>query len=433
VFKGSGKYEPFRSNNRRPYSMTNIGLLVHLPLLHRSIDVDFFGDNPEVLALLNCKSKMSKHLAIHVEKHEDQYIRVQSDKLVEDDTIQGEIMGSPQELLSKPWDLPRFNHPHQSDRILEVFFSGDQGIRPVRVIYHKTDKTTTEEFTVSVNTAGYRIGVFELWGPCAFLFMHDPTHQPFVVVAGKDDGGLWLDLALDFKMDKLDLKVILESYRRDGDKHADVPQKNLDRILEFLTDDVAILAEAQHVQNKFGNRLIINHTVNICTVDKDHPAIPGTLPIRTCTYVFSIFFSSVINAGFSMLETYPGNDWEACGSNKMNFFLNDSSESDESLLGTICFQHELNRNRFALTLGFRNKTLWSDLIKTGYHETAKDICTSYCSYFPLRPAGSDTFSTCLSWEDSTSVNVQWNVIRKSHTSNHYYESEIKSELVSSIH
>ncbi|KAF9075573.1 heterokaryon incompatibility protein-domain-containing protein [Rhodocollybia butyracea] len=359
-FERSGQYEPFQSEIRRPFTMTNIGLLVHLPLLPIN---NSRPQRQRFLALLNCRSKTSKCLAIYVSiSDEHQYERDSSDVLVEDDAILakcGKIEGSPQDLLFKAWNVPGFATPSFARKAppqTAVSFSGGQGIRAVRVNDSNGNRPVSAKIT---GTADYNMGLFTLYyrKPCIFLFIHDPTHRPFVVVAG--DG--WLDLVLDFETGEPDLEDIQQSYKP-GKRRAGMPLKRFDRISKVLTNNVAVLVEEGH-QNK-------RNMLNISIVDKVYLDVaPAVHPVR---YVFVVSFSSVINAGFSQLETYPSNVWEARSNDTINLFLDDGST-----LGTLCFQHNRGQRRFAVTFGFRDKTTWSDVVNTWSRETAKDICNSY--------------------------------------------------------
>ncbi|KAF9064156.1 heterokaryon incompatibility protein-domain-containing protein [Rhodocollybia butyracea] len=372
VFEGSGRYiHPFRYqiNNQRPFSMTNKGLLVHLPLLPV---LPVINDQPQFLALLNCRSKTSRHLAIYVSKSfKEQYERVRSDEVLEDDAIRARceiIEQTPRELLFRPWDLPRFGpNDFDSDRIA-VFFSGDQGIRPIT---SNTGLPGPVAASKIADPGDHSMGVFTLdrYLPQTFLFIHDPTHRPFVVVAGKG----WLDLVLEFKTEKPNLEDIRQSYNH-GKEYVGMRWKNLDRMSKFLTDKVAILIEARR-QYQSGLDSDACHVLNVRIVNKIylHKA-PAVLPIRI-SYAFNVSFSSAIDAGFSLLQTYPNNAWEEWNNDTMNLFLNDAT-----ITGTLCFQHEQNRKRFAVTFGVRDKTVWSDvhfLVNTEYWETVKDICNSY--------------------------------------------------------
>jgi hypothetical protein len=295
--------------------------------------------------------------------HEHQYKRVRSDELVEDNTILakcGQIQGSPQELLA--WDVPRFErYDIQYDQILG-FFPGGKGIRLV-------DSNVQRPMSKKLTAAGdYKLGLLVL-GCRVLHFIHDPTNRPFVVVVGSQRNGIWCALVVDFETDKPNLEVIEQSYSKFG-THADIPQKNFDRISKFLTDDVAIVVEVQHQnQNKVG--LVLGPVLNIRIVNKLTPAI---LPIHTRQYVISVSFSSAIKASFSLLEAYPDSSWDARGNNTMNLFLNDSSTS-----ATLCFEHKQHQKRFAVTLGFCNETIWSDVhfLDIKYGESAKDVCNSY--------------------------------------------------------
>ncbi|KAF9062738.1 heterokaryon incompatibility protein-domain-containing protein [Rhodocollybia butyracea] len=313
VFEGCSEYETFQSNSQQPFSLTNMGLLVYLPLLAIDGPVAFNGRFPEgvyheegayripdrftpflswlftpflrgyynfmldsffptmprivpigeqFLALLNCRSKTSEHLAIYIVKDGHQCKRVRSDLVADDTTIlakRRKIKIMHQKLLFKAWDLPRFEHNYvQPDQIV-AFFSG-QGIRPVADGGHPVAAEITD-------TGDYSMGVFKLSGsePCTFLFMHDPTHRPFVVVAGTESAHFWLDLVFDFETDPPNLENIRQSYTY-GKEREDIPQKKLDRISKFLTDNVAILVEARRRnQSKFDTPcLIVNiHVDNV--------------------------------------------------------------------------------------------------------------------------------------------------------------------------
>ncbi|KAF9049411.1 heterokaryon incompatibility protein-domain-containing protein [Rhodocollybia butyracea] len=430
VFEGSGEYEPLRPDSQRPFSMTNMGLLVHLPLLLAPV-------KRELLAVLNCTSKKSKQVAIYVTKshhHQHQYERARSDRLVEDDDLQAKC-GKIQQLLFKAWDLPSF-HRFGDNFIynsISVSLSGDQGIVPVMSGSNSRDghlPLAVEEIT---DTGDLSLGAWELRDVNefhSFLFIHNPSQQPFVVMVGKNFGGFWLDLVLDLKTDKLNLKDIRQSYRFGKD----MPGKNLDRISKFLTDNVAILVEGRrHGRSKSGDYL---YNINIRIVKKTYSDIAlAVLPI-TCRCVFSVSISSAIKAGFSRLETYPDNVWEECDSDTMNLFLDDANT-----LGTLCFQHEQNRKIFAVTLRFNlDSTVQSgvlSLMDTEDKETAKDICKSYNNNqkrsqgLTRYPYDSTTYiSNTLKGSQLDRTSVSLHVIRKSHSSRYnlrhnQYSAEIK--------
>ncbi|KAF9065071.1 hypothetical protein BDP27DRAFT_79545 [Rhodocollybia butyracea] len=209
--------------------------------------------------------------------------------------------------------------------------------------------------------------------PCTFLFIHEPSwHRPFVVVVVRYNRDIWLDLVLNFETDKPNLEDIQQSYKY-GKESTDMPQKNFDRIYKFLMDNVVILVEARRQKQSISDDLP-SHIVNIRVINESHPI---ALPIRTYQYAFGVSFSSAINAGFSVLETYPNSCWETWANDTMNLVLYDGSSS-----GTICFQHEQGQIRFAVTFGIRQSgqlSLWSDVhfLKPEYKETAEDICNSY--------------------------------------------------------
>ncbi|KAF9065580.1 hypothetical protein BDP27DRAFT_1366276 [Rhodocollybia butyracea] len=342
----------FRFYPRRPFSITNMGLLVHFPLLS-VID----RKSSITLALLNCHWRgTQKPLAIHVKKSDQhQYERVRS-SMLENDVLAkyGKIEWSPQELLFRAWGSDQDGFTLQSHQV-SFFFSG-QGIRPVE------QRSSSGAATKITNTTS--MGVFDVYrhSPCTFLFKHGPSHQSFIVVAGIDGGNFWLDLLLGFKADKLNLNNVQQSY--ENDKCAEISRKALDRMSKFLTEDVAILIEARR-------RKAFNYMISICTVNKNNLT---AFPIRTYEYAFHVSFSSVINAGFSLLKACP-NCWEACADDTANLFLDNGSTS-----ATLCFQHKQDRQRFAVTFGFRDKTTWSDVFflkDTEYEETVEDICNSY--------------------------------------------------------
>ncbi|KAF9064169.1 hypothetical protein BDP27DRAFT_1450878 [Rhodocollybia butyracea] len=290
--------------------------------------------------------------------------RVRSDEVLEDDAIQakcGKVEGTrPQELLFRPigaLNLPFFGrNQFYSDRVA-VFFG--QGIRPIRVNSSNADLPIAAKIT---DPADHNMGVFtwdHYWLPRTFLFIHDPTYRSFVVVAGQG----WLDLVLDFNTDKPNLDDIRQSYNF-GKECQYIPLKRLDRMSKFLTDNIAVLVEARRqYQNNDACYVLNIRIVDKLYLNEEAPAeVP---PIRT-SYAFSVSFSSAINAGFSLLETYPDNAWE-----KWN---------DASIKGTLCFQHEQDRKRFVVTFGFRDKAVWSAvhfLMDTEYEETAKDIRNFY--------------------------------------------------------
>ncbi|KAF9064470.1 hypothetical protein BDP27DRAFT_1367205 [Rhodocollybia butyracea] len=181
--------------------------------------------------------------------------------------------------------------------------------------------------------------------------MHDPTHQLFVVVA--EHG--WLDLLLDFKTYEPNLEDIRRSYGN---------RQKLDRVSKYLTDNVAILVETRR---QYQNERI-RYVLNVCVIN----VAPAVLPIQ---YAFSVSFSSANNTGFSIVESYPDDAWEEWDKDTMNLLLDDVSDT-----GILCFRHEQDWKRFAVTFGFHDKTVWSDvcfLKDTEYEETARDICSSY--------------------------------------------------------
>ncbi|KAF9016679.1 hypothetical protein BDP27DRAFT_1440654 [Rhodocollybia butyracea] len=192
-------------------------------------------------------------------------------------------------------------------------------------------------------------------------------------------------------MDKHDLKDIQQSYEN-GKERADMQQKNFDRISKFLTDNVAILVEAQRQsQNK----------VNC-------PSYIVNIRIRNQCWFFPT----------------GGIPQQLLGSNTMNIFLDEGS-----ILGTLCFQQKQNQKRFVVTLGFRNKTAWSDvhfLRDTEYEETTKDI------YKRIGKGGygSTLFPKDILWPEKPSPAGDWVLAAKvnSHMfgkSDNQYQSEIE--------
>jgi hypothetical protein len=125
----------------------------------------------------------------------------------------------------------------------------------------------------------------------------------------------------------------------------------LDRIVRSLTDNVTIIIETRY-QKQIELSTDPTHVVNIHLVDKPPPAAP---PIQ---YAFHVSFSSAIEAGFTLLEAYPNSCWEERGNDTINLFLN---FDDSILAATLCFHHEQHQTRFAVTLGFCDKVLKSDL------------------------------------------------------------------------
>ncbi|KAF9067903.1 hypothetical protein BDP27DRAFT_1448743 [Rhodocollybia butyracea] len=175
------------------------------------------------------------------------------------------VGGSPQELLFKAWNLPPIERNDFRSNRISVSIAGGQGIKPIKQINSAKKITDTA-----------RMGAFTLSNrePCVFLFMHDPSHQPFVVVVGRDTWDIWLDLVLDFETDQPDLKDIQESYQL-GQKRASVRQENFDMISKFLTDNVAIVIETRRQ-----NRCKVGHPSHIVNIRIDN-AVPVALPIRT--------------------------------------------------------------------------------------------------------------------------------------------------------
>jgi hypothetical protein len=297
-----------------------------------------------------------------------QYARLNSDKLVDDDVILDKyekIKANPQELLFMAWDLPDFEHHHSRIDEIEVRFSSGQGISPIRVKDSNGDAFTTAKIS---GTEYYTMGVFnmDMWGkPCTFHFMHDLTHRPFVVVAGKQLDKIWLDLVLNFETDEPNLELIQKSYNY-GKERADMLHKKYDRISKLLTDDVAILIEAQcHKPRKVDNLPFC--LLNIHIVDKVAPVVP---PIRR--YTFDVSFPSVCVDGFSLLEAYPNSCWVAKGNDSMTLAL-----SDGCILATLCFRDKQEQKRFTVTFGFCDKAIWSHvrfLMDKESKETTKNIC-----------------------------------------------------------
>jgi hypothetical protein len=264
MFKKSGDYERIY-DDRRQFSMTNIGLLVHLTLCTIK--------NRQV-ALLNCRRNgTSKRLAIHVKKssYNFQYqYEKESNELFEYDDRQ---IQNPQGLSFKVWDLSTFEHVYLRYTRIAVSFSGGQVIRPVRVKDLNGDRPISTP-KITGTAADHSLGVFHMpfLTPCILHFIHTPTNQPFVVVAGIQSGGIWLDLVLDFEMDGPDFEDIIESYDSGGEC-GDMPGRNLDRISKFLTGNVAILVEARRrSQSKFHNHPC--YILNIRVVDKVVPSLP---------------------------------------------------------------------------------------------------------------------------------------------------------------
>ncbi|KAF9059494.1 hypothetical protein BDP27DRAFT_1498202 [Rhodocollybia butyracea] len=305
VFEESGGYmhlSLWSNPKQQPFSMTNMGLLVHLPLLPILPVID---DKPQFLALLNCESIWSRHLAILVKTsiiNENQYERIQTDKLLEDLEIWakcGEIEQSPQELLFEAWasqDLSSFrSHNHFNSNQIAVFYSGGQGIEPIMANPFNADLPVTANTT---DPAEHRMGVFTLdhdHFPQTFLFRDDQTCQQFVVVAGISISGIWLDLVI-LGSEILSLDEIRQPY-----SNGKVQRKNLDRMLKLLTDTVVVLIEARRQYQSGLNDTC--YVLNVRIVDNSYPQVaPAILPGIGTSYAFHVSFSGAINAGFSLLD-----------------------------------------------------------------------------------------------------------------------------------
>ncbi|KAF9071603.1 heterokaryon incompatibility protein-domain-containing protein [Rhodocollybia butyracea] len=377
-FKESGEYERFNwTDNQQPYSMTNLGLQIRLPLIpiiHPEAIIDICDASlspPEFLALLNARRRgTSEYLAIYVKKFEEsnalQFERANSGILVEDNQAIldqcGKIEGNPQELFFK-------------ERVPSGFKVLDQDtgyvilLRPSAEITLERRHPSSQSKLVAFNT----ILRLDPGSFMAFHFSVNHSQQPFVVIAGIHNSSLWLDIVLDFKESgAVDLEGIHDSYY-DDNGHDGMLEKNLDRTSKSLADNQVILVEAQHQVD--GDHIV---PVYIRILDRMHPDVAQAISSTgTFQYTFLVDFN---NADSDLLEAYPSMFWESLPHEKdiMNLFLNRNGIS-----GVLCFRHQWSGERYAVILGAHdNGEMWSDILtKTDYDfddkESAADIHNSY--------------------------------------------------------
>ncbi|KAF9056943.1 heterokaryon incompatibility protein-domain-containing protein [Rhodocollybia butyracea] len=387
-FEASGEYEQSWSDSRQPYSMTNMGILVHLPLLriHDSLGPDTadypspFGPRPEYLAVLNCCRRQSEHLAIHVrrvDKH--RYARVDSHLLVEDNSrkvlLCGKTGESPQELLFRA-RTPAAARVKDDFLVgpnrVSVFFPSGQGVRVEQSC--SCSEYAAEHSSIGIGITKTADGNIDLGlknkMSHAFLFVHDPgdrkSNQQFVVVVGIHQNKIWLDIVLDFGLDKPNLERIQRSYYRDTYGSGQMLSENLDKITKPLTDNEAVLVEARPQK---GDRQSPSFMVNIRITETIYPGLP---PIVIHKYSFSVSISKVPD-GFSQPEAYHPDSWEAMDNGTMNLFLH-----DWIIFGILVFQHQKNGNRFAVALGVYNDVVWSHIeaLTDAKYEQTSDIHAS---------------------------------------------------------
>ncbi|KAF9071573.1 hypothetical protein BDP27DRAFT_511727 [Rhodocollybia butyracea] len=267
-FGESGGYERFdRPDTRRPYSMTNLGLQIRLPLIPRN-------RHDEFLALLNCRQQGTlEYLAIYVKRSHvsdgHQFARMHPNVLVP-----CREKGSPQELFFKERDPARFEVGEwvrcSSQYQISFFFPGEVILQqkysptPASWTDHDTDKNIVYLHFPGSGSSG------------ALLFRDNQFNQPFIVMAGVHNYNIWLDTVLDFDKNKpIDLEDVQGSYYRDNGRGG-MLWKNLDRTSKHLTNNKAILVEARRKgTNNRGDPPY--HMVNIRIVDRMHPDVPPAI------------------------------------------------------------------------------------------------------------------------------------------------------------
>ncbi|KAF9071606.1 hypothetical protein BDP27DRAFT_1418955 [Rhodocollybia butyracea] len=374
-FAESGEYERFNwTDNRQPYSMTNLGLQIRLPLIpiiHPNIR-DASLSTHKFIALLNARRRgTSEYLAIYVKKFEKsnelQYERANLGILVEHNQVIldqcGKIKGrlrSPQELFFKKRVFSGFKVMDQ-DRKYVIFLRPSAEITSNRC--HPPFRS--ECFTFN------KILRLDSGSSMTLLYSVNKSNQPFVVMVGIHNSKIWLDVVLDFKqsINAVDLKGIHDSYYN---RHANGRlEKNLERTSKYLTDDRVILVEAQNHYNRLST-----YMVSIRILDRMHPDVAQAITSTgTFQYKFRVLYDDTDS---DLLEAYPSTLWESLPHQKdtMNLFFDCNGIS-----GVLRFQHR-NGEKFAIILGAHdNGEMWSDILtKTDCDfdkECVADIRDSY--------------------------------------------------------
>ncbi|KAF9071595.1 hypothetical protein BDP27DRAFT_1418945 [Rhodocollybia butyracea] len=360
-FAESGEFEQFNwTNNRQPYSMTNLGLQIRLPLIpiiHPGVDRAIhrgavraiqprlavrrrhYRDGaplppPEFLALLNARRQgTSEHLAI--------YVKSQMSSIILDQC--GKIEGSPQELFFK-------------ERVPSGFESINQD-SPYRISFLIPPAEITIKNCYPPKCADaiiFQTFFLDPQSSAALLFRVDQSDQVFVVMVGIHNSNIWLDVVIDLEQNKaVDLKGIHDSYYDDNGQHR-ILEKNLDKTSKFLADNQVISVEARY---RLGRPDDYAYMVDIRILDGTHP--DAARPV-----ILSIAFQYIslvrCNAGNDLLEAYPSTLWESLPHKQdtMDLFLD-----RDGISGVLHFRHRKSGERFVVVLGIHdNGEMWSDTL-----------------------------------------------------------------------
>jgi len=354
-FADSGDVLYLDNAQTSPYSLTNIGLRIELPLIALPDASDMF------LAMLNCRIRdWDGPLAIYVKRESgEQYVRVQSTNVVIEHKTslsksKPRVLYIKEKAPSK-FDVEEWMRPEDQYRFLiKTYPSGEHGFSLLELGPPRFWEERKEG------------PLLKVWsGTSGSLMFQNTSGEKFVVMLGVHNYNVWSDVVTNFGNETSE--DVRDSYY-EGPGRGDMLWKNLDRITQPLLAGKAVSVSIRKGV-VLGQR---QYLVEIAV----HTKVPPKLDSRTSLqprpqYIFLVMIGKVLKNGFVVSEFHPAESWEVQDENLLVLSINRSGTS-----GVIIF-HDKSGEQVAVSLGINNNTTWSDFVTDFGKETAKAINDSY--------------------------------------------------------
>ncbi|KAF4617125.1 hypothetical protein D9613_005781 [Agrocybe pediades] len=368
-FYNSAQLSNRKAERTSPYSLTNVGLSITLPLQQVKGTPNLYK------ALLNCTNDNGYLYGIYLsQKNHLQYVRVRpGDMIIESPQnaqahykkesifIQEPV---PSRFAVEQWMRPRSNYKFFVRKLPEGFKAEQfhpnnswSTIPAVQGILAK-DKAQSKSHCLTLGHSGISGGI---------LFVGQG--QRFVVMFGMHNYNVWSDIVVDISPSET-LQTVAESYYKDHARSS-MLWENRDRLCKKLTTGnkyVEVAASRGIITSDFQFIVDINVTAtppaNVAEVDAVMP---------NAAYQFHVKYDPIT---WELVQnpTFDGISWFQRKDQSLTLALSHSGIS-----GIMILRHRATKKQAAVLLGVHNYQPWSDIIPNieDSEGVAKDLRNSY--------------------------------------------------------